>query len=580
MFRSLDASPSGGRSKTRSVSMNRSPAPRRALAIALLAAFVAPLAAQQTQLYPVGKIWVDPANGVDTNPGSSAAPVMTITRALALCNPIPAGFTDMVIMLRPGIYGSTLESFPLQMTKNTSLQGAGALNTVIKGDLISGQVLIKFEADVVNEFNRTFIDGLSIREGDINIRIENNATHRFASKPLISNCFICDARTWAIDIVSAPNGAAGETLVCTPPVLLPQTGWVVHRPKVVNCTFRNNRHVIMNRTNTFPLDVDGPPILGVSEPGLMNLLCADSHLQGPPRIAKDDLIGIDSKDLEIVVAPGSPPTLLATSCAFDLANTGGLFDPLLNPNCLPGVSTQGLPPVPLFSPANVAANFAPMFIEDVVGNPFPGANAVDVRLNPALAGISGGIGPVDTGYLPAGDQVTWSNGTVCNLQLVRNNLAYADVRDVDCEGYGNPRVVGLIDVGADELGELVVAGYQLYTTDFRPGDTVFRWIGPGYAGDATKYSLTKVINGSTVPFPDANSFPFLLRPANTTAPYSIPGLSGSAWFVDGIPVGQVLNGTEPTTATNLWTGLGLLQINEQWLLPGSALVTNLQSFTL
>jgi len=39
--------------------------------------------------------------------------------------------------------------------------------------------------------------------------------------------------------------------------------------------------------------------------------------------------------------------------------------------------------------------------------------------------------------------------------------------DYDCEGYGNPRIDGAeIDIGADEMGEHIVAGFVRYTTRF------------------------------------------------------------------------------------------------------------------
>ena len=66
-------------------------------------------------LFP-GTIYVDPASGDDTFPGTQAQPLRTVTRALAVSS---AGTS---IHMAPGIYqSSTGEIFPLQVPAGVSL---------------------------------------------------------------------------------------------------------------------------------------------------------------------------------------------------------------------------------------------------------------------------------------------------------------------------------------------------------------------------------------------------------------------------------------------------------------------------
>ena len=88
--------------------------------------------------------------------------------------------------------------------------------------------------------------------------------------------------------------------------------------------------------------------------------------------------------------------------------------------------------------------------------------------NPALM-CNGILLTKPIGSLPLAQQSTWP-------------YACIDLQSEDCEGFGNPRVhdyagmgatpiypitgVGGIDIGADELGELIIAGYRYGTTSF------------------------------------------------------------------------------------------------------------------
>ncbi len=112
----------------------------------------------------------------------------------------------------------------------------------------------------------------------------------------------------------------------------------------------------------------------------------------------------------------------------------------------------------------------------------------DLRLAPAAAQRRGVVGPpphnlpldknplVDTGY--AITPITMANGLILAAPpgaLGAENWPFHSWNE-DCEGFGNPRIYdhpeyapitdGPIDIGADELGVLVCAGYRFGTTTF------------------------------------------------------------------------------------------------------------------
>ena len=554
----------------------------RAFPLLALALPIATAYAQQTQQYPVGKIWVDPNYGSNSNAGTVNAPVQSITHALTLCNPIPAPFTDMVIMLKPGVYKDQSQGgaeilldftqnpprpVPLRMTKNTSLQGTNAVNTIIRGLEQSGAVTLQFEADVLNEYNRVFVDGINLHKGETGVLIINDSAHPFASRPTFSNCFITDFRHYGVQIVSSPNGSSLDEVACSHPAL-PSVRYIVHRPKFLNCTFRFNRHSIMNCTSETRFGhPDDAPLLGVSQPGLLNVLSADSKIDGVP---KHDFVGIDHADVDV--------DGFGTSCIFESADPRGLFNPTLT-NC----TTLAATPQPLFTVSTVLADGGvPLFVEDVVGNPLPLAIGWDLRLNPQMYTLNTNFSPIDVGFLPTGNTVSWSNGTTANLKLTKNGLDYYKALDLDCEGFGNVRVAssGLIDVGADELGELVTAGYRQLSTMYQSGDTIYRWAGPGASGPLPGFNLIAGTPGYPPVHVDANTYPYACKPPQTVNGYTISGLSGLGYIAQNVGNHATYGGFDPVlpapqvaiTPINVY-------VNEQVVSPGSVM-SNLQSFTV
>ena len=83
------------------------------------------------------EVFVDPVNGSNANPGTLALPVLTATQGIAIAVASGPGVGNpCTVRLGPGIYSSATngETFPLVMADFVDLQGAGAKQTVLRGD--------------------------------------------------------------------------------------------------------------------------------------------------------------------------------------------------------------------------------------------------------------------------------------------------------------------------------------------------------------------------------------------------------------------------------------------------------------
>ncbi|MCA8955727.1 MAG: hypothetical protein KDC87_06625, partial [Planctomycetes bacterium] len=172
----------------------------------------------------------------------------------------------------------------------------------------------------------------------------------------------------------------------------------------------------------------------------------------------------------------------------------------------------------------------------------PGTSAATGPLSPVVPGTGGSRNPlVDRGFngpLPA----TMTNGRVLTLAPGKKWPSvgpgsefkhwFFSSWDTDCEGFGNPRIFdhpsynpvnpsrnpsfpesGLIDIGADELGVNIIAGYRFGTTTFMSFER------PYYT------------------FAVQNKFAWFLGPANSSgAP--IPGEYPR--YTDGFPLSNML----------------------------------------
>lgn len=86
----------------------------------VLATALTLVACSSPSTQPVAPVYVDPASGLDTNPGTQAAPFKTIAKALQ------APASNGVIMLEPGTYDvASGESWPLSLPNGIELRGDG-----------------------------------------------------------------------------------------------------------------------------------------------------------------------------------------------------------------------------------------------------------------------------------------------------------------------------------------------------------------------------------------------------------------------------------------------------------------------
>lgn len=401
------------------------------LAAGLCAGFAPVLAQTVTPIGPVGpacNTWfVDPVNGNNADPGTLLQPWQTLTFAMAqaaLSNGI-----DTIVLL-PGLY-SALETFPIQMAPDVSIQGTSALDTVIRAPSPASSAL-RFEPTQVNAYDQVVVDGVTIvgqlRCVEIDDGVVDGLTVR--ANPTLANCFLIDSAITAVDILIedvAPPLPAHD---------LNGDGFVENRPKLINLTIITSGTGVLNRAST----ASGVDPASLSEPGLLNVLLSNNGT---------DLNGIDAGDV-------------ITSA----------FRSAINP--------IGMPPVPVF---DTFLN-APQYIEinlNLAQQPF------DLRVRP-------GSPAIDAGSLPP---LVWPNGTTGQSLFA----CTVDIFDADCEGYGNPRVERLaIDIGADESGQLIIAGYdrgtRMLTGSFlstSPGQVEF-YLNPFPAFPAGGYSGVLLAN--------------------------------------------------------------------------------------
>src|SRR5262245_27131717 len=133
-------------------------------AVLVLAALVGAGSARAQQQLPTAptKIWVSNIHGNDANPGTSGSPFQTITHALSVASTGP-GFTTIMVM--PGVYDENNgETMPLVMKRNVSMQGAGAVETVLRGvnDCGADNIVVLFRAASAADFDHVYIDGFTI----------------------------------------------------------------------------------------------------------------------------------------------------------------------------------------------------------------------------------------------------------------------------------------------------------------------------------------------------------------------------------------------------------------------------------
>jgi hypothetical protein len=378
------------------------------------------------------------------------------------------------------------ESFPITLPGRVSLQGTSALDTIFDArdyELSTGSNLILFDRTSGNEpagaYDESFVDSLALR-GCRYRGSSTGAAIRFASsgdvQPSISNCFI-----YANDV---------GILIDNPDPI----AWDPHRPKIVNNTIAWNQIGIYSSAITIEQFVGhARPIVlnNLIDPirfGAQQVPATAPYLAGigaGTSEAPSCFEGLDESDLRAWVIGITPQP----------RNYNGYHDGLRNqspPNTWPYGATMPrtanplLPPVvdlaPLHGPWTGIRSSA-LFVSDVmvVTGANPPASRSDLRLAPMTFSAEAGFQPnlaVNWGISTVTGPIQCANGSLLTAPPGRagDDLATFHAWDWDCEGFGNPRQASrrlgtgshfpepwgsndTIDLGADEMGELIVGGY-------------------------------------------------------------------------------------------------------------------------
>ena len=474
--------------------------------------------------------YVDPTTGSNLNPGTLSQPFLTLTYAAGVA--ASSAGIDTIVLL-PGEYNDVNEAWPLNLPAGVSLQGTSALNTILINRDSSNRSVLRFEPPELDAYDGTVVDGVTIvgrrRCVEITDALVTLETEEFRvrSNPTFANCFLLDSEVAAVDISVQPGN-----------IYLPHdadnNGLVENRPKFINCTIVTSIIGVLNRIEVTP----GEESWGESEPGLLNVLLSDNSFS--------DLEGIDSLDV--------------ITCAFATADAAGVSP----------IKAGRVLPTPVF---NTTTN-PPLYV-DAAGLGIA-LTPIDIRVLPTSPAI-------DTGSQPA---LAWGNGTTGQQTF----MCTIDIWDTDCECYGNPRVEReAIDIGADESGVQIVAGYQRGTTILNNGGNspfpgqIRIWLNPFPAFPANNYVGNFAINSWSIaalfwqlwaPTTIQNVRSFLSSPATPVA-----GL-GTLWMlVTPQTVTFPLNFVNPVTPVNLSVPLGgpRVQFNMQALPTQGALTRNLSN---
>ncbi len=201
----------------------------------------------------------------------------------------------------------------------------------------------------------------------------------------------------------------------------------------------------------------------------------------------------------------------------------------------------------------------------------------------------------DFDYRQRPDALTVDKGTL-SLSVPNGNganpvsLCGMDILDYDEEGYGNPRVERTIDVGADEQGQLIVAGYIPMTTTFGTD------VNGAVYQNATVYHLPDPNPGS--PLATRTFFGEATIQDQRVSPLTTPGVRANGTIPELVlSIGSLW--IDRTTLTTIWNSAGTAfggvtystipigsfhQWNGQEIAQGpsgaTSLLSNLQSFRI
>ena len=427
----------------------------------------------------------------------------------------------IIIHCLPGIYGQTAgvgsgiqgngEQFPIRLPPHVSIQGTSALDTVfyLGNSAHAFEMLLEITGGGGStEDEPRFIDSVSFTQargvpGTSKLGAAVIIFGAFGSGPIISNC-IFHHNDVGIAIVTNPDGVQTSATI-------------------VNNTFADNEIGIWSGdgfigTNGI-ISVGTPGLgidLGIAEPLVINNVFVPS----PGGSAFE---GISFIDMTVIVA-GSPDINL-NAFAPAQANTGKLAG--LFPETSVRDTTRGEATPRVDLSAYTDADGGNLFIRDILRNSgAPSFSDHDYRLAPMVSTANGQMPqPGETnplvnaglheGFTPANPHIQHI-GFVFGLIDQTGVFHFADkteftALDFDAEGYGNPRIASRegfggaieIDLGADEMAPLIVAGYADNTRIFSRPD-VSSGLGP--IADHTKiYFFDVFTQGNSYERPNFNS---------------------------------------------------------------------------
>lgn len=403
----------------------------------------------------------------------------------------------VVVHCLPGLYGPLLagqpdidpasglrfngDTFPITVPYGVVVQGNSILDTIFDARFQGVNVFQLKGRPLGQSVRRLMIDSVTIRNarcdpqaGPYNsgaaIRIDVDGH----TDPIISNCVIHGNE---VGIALLADNASN--------LLLPQ---------IVNNTIADNLGNSVWNGST------GAPSIGWGKPLLLNNIFATPFA------------GIHPDDLRVTTIGSLGPNLDFN--AYSVVNRNGSMSSM----CWPPTTPRNMP-LPPFAPVRVDLDGVPTahyFINKVFaasGNP---RAAFDYRLAPVISATGTPSPFVNMGADTAPGVIALANGGGISgppglpgsaLDLVSEPWQRYDAWDWDGEGWGNRRIqartgftVGLysnIDLGADELGDLVVAGYVDSTR-------IFTRIVAGVPTDRDKIYFFN-LPGSSYPRPTFNN---------------------------------------------------------------------------
>lgn len=417
-----------------------------------------------------------------------------------------------VIHCMPGLYaqGNAIdpktglrangETFPIRIPENVGIQGTSALDTIFDAQYENTHIFGFYQGISMEGHEFSFIDSVTIRgcrsEEDINfsdgagILIWNESTIHCT----ISNCFITD-NIIGIAICNDGDTSMGQ-----------------QRPKIINNTIALNQVGIWSgNPNAYWIGGPGQPAVGLALPLCINniLDSGDPYARFGAQINNTNtspFLGLHPSDL-LVSAPLPGPYN-----AFEMNRAVANDTPVQQFN-IPGWTWTSRRNPGLMTPFQVKVDIAPythagqpgtlrgvLYIRDI----FFGIYNIDHSPHDFRLAPHGGFSPdaldipnvnplVNKGIASNVGMITMSNSNsnIINANYDPNNPIglppglplpphWSDVAtyycwDWDTEGFGNPRIATRpyfipmdptsplnpsdIDLGADEMGDLIMAGY-------------------------------------------------------------------------------------------------------------------------